>query len=179
MVECSMLRHLPSRCHSDSTILVELPTSHLLRHMVLPAHVLNRQELEDTNQRRVPSDFLMTTPSPVRLLMLFISLSDGSLVLGQYHCEPDEEITSVETFNLNVEGREVPFFCLGTLIYDPEEKEPSKGRLLVFTATTSPSKVSTLELSMLASARVKGCVFSLKIVNKKIVAAVNSSVCQS
>ena len=74
MVECSMLRHLPSRYHSDSTILVELFTSHPLKHMVLPAHVLNRQELEDTSQRRVPSDFLTTTPSLVRHIMFFISL---------------------------------------------------------------------------------------------------------
>lgn len=79
---------------------------------------------------------------------------------------------------MTVEGQKKPFFCLGTVVYKAEENEPTAGRLLIFTAYTSTtqSKSSALELSMLTFADVKGCVYSLKVVEDKIVAAVNSSV---
>ncbi|KAF8908996.1 CPSF A subunit region-domain-containing protein [Gymnopilus junonius] len=109
----------------------------------------------------------------------FHVVDDNSLSrLGQYQCEPDEEITAVLSFNSIVENESKPFFCLGTMLYKPEEKEPSVGRLLIFTAytATGTSKTSSLELSLVASAEVQGCVFALKYVNDKIVAAVNSSI---
>jgi len=98
--------------------------------------------------------------------------------LGQFNCDLDEEITSVVSFSLTVEGQQKPFFCLGTVIYKAEELEPTAGRLLILTAYTSAtqSKSSSLELSMVTSADVWGCVYSLKVVEDKIVAAVNSSV---
>jgi DNA damage-binding protein 1 len=98
------------------------------------------------------------------------------LVLGRYRCEPDEEITSVVPFTSSLENQEQHFFCLGTMIYNPEETEPSSGRLLIFTAFAGMTRTSTLELSMLASAEVNGCVFALSIVGNKIAAAVNSAV---
>ena len=103
------------------------------------------------------------------------------LDLGQFNCGPDEEITSVVSFSITVEGQKKPFFCLGTVFYKAEEKEPTAGRLLIFTAYTSTmqSKLSSLELSMLTFADVKGCVYSLKVVEDKIVAAVNSSVSET
>lgn len=101
-----------------------------------------------------------------------------SLGLGQYHCNPEEEITSVTSFTAKVQDEEKPFFCLGTMIYKAEEKEPVTGRLLIFSAFTAntPSRVSTLELSLIASTTVEGCVYALKIVQDRIVAAVNSTV---
>ena len=101
--------------------------------------------------------------------------------MGQFNCGPDEEITSVVSFCMTVEGQKKPFFCLGTVSYKAEEKEPTAGRLLIFTAYTSTtqSKLSSLELSMLTFANVKGCVYSLKVVEDKIVAAVNSSVSET
>lgn len=98
--------------------------------------------------------------------------------MGQFNCGSDEEITSVVSFSMTVEGQKKPFFCLGTYFYKAEENEPSAGRILIFTAytTTTQSKSSSLELSMLTFADVKGCVYSLKVVEDKIVAAVNSSV---
>lgn len=100
------------------------------------------------------------------------------LVLGRYRCEPDEEITSVVPFTSTLESEEQHFFCLGTMIYNPEETEPSTGRLLVFTAFAGVTRMPCLELSMLASTEVKGCVFALSTVEDKIVAAVNSAVRQ-
>lgn len=100
------------------------------------------------------------------------------LGLGQYHCEPEEEITSVTSFSIKVQDEDKPFFCLGTMIYKADEQEPVSGRLLIFSAFTSktPSKKSSLELSLITSVKVEGCVYALKIVKDRIVAAVNSSV---
>ncbi|KDR82646.1 hypothetical protein GALMADRAFT_837022 [Galerina marginata CBS 339.88] len=109
----------------------------------------------------------------------FHLIDDNSLSrLGQYQCEPDEEIASVTSFTATVENQEKPFFCLGTMVYKAEEKEPSSGRLLVFTAytATNSSRTSSLELSLVASTEVEGCVYALKNVNGRLVAAVNSSI---
>ncbi|KAF8967077.1 CPSF A subunit region-domain-containing protein [Flammula alnicola] len=109
----------------------------------------------------------------------FHLVDDSSLArLGQYKCAPNEEITSALTFKSLVENQEKPFFCLGTVVYKEEEIEPTSGRLLIFTAYTSaaPTKTSSLELSLVASAEVKGCVYALKNVEGKIVAAINSCV---
>jgi len=74
-------------------------------------------------------------------------------------------------------SEEKPFFCLGTMIFKADEKEPSSGRLLVLTAYSGAvSRTSTLEISVVASAEVKGCVYALQNVDGKLVAAVNSSV---
>ena len=67
-------------------------------------------------------------------------------------------------------------FCLGTYILDPEETEPSSGRLLVFTAIPDSMKEPNLNLLMVTSTEVKGCVYALSIVGQNIVAAVNSAV---
>lgn len=101
-----------------------------------------------------------------------------NLALGQYNCENDEEITSVASFKIQVQDEEKPLFCLGTMLFKDEEKEPSVGRLIIFTAYTpiNSTKTSSLELSLVASTKVEGCVYALKIVDGKIVAAVNSSV---
>lgn len=67
-------------------------------------------------------------------------------------------------------------FCLGTFIYKSEETEPSSGRLLLFTAIPDLLKKSSLNLLMLTSAEVNGCVYALGAVGHNIVAAVNSAV---
>jgi CPSF A subunit region. len=98
--------------------------------------------------------------------------------LSQFNCELDEEITAVTTMNPLIESKTMPLFCLGTLWYKPDEKEPTDGRLLIFTAydNDSQSRMTTLQLSLVASMHVKGCVYSLAVVNGMIAAAVNASV---
>ena len=93
--------------------------------------------------------------------------------LSTFNCETDEEITAVSTLSPLIDGKSMPLFCLGTFTYEPDEREPTSGRLLIFTAFESSSN---LQLSLVASAEVKGCVYSLALVNDTIVAAVNSSV---
>lgn len=93
--------------------------------------------------------------------------------LSTFNCETDEEITALTTLSPLVGDKTMPLFCLGTFTYEPDEKEPTNGRLLIFTAFQS---ASSLQLSLIASADVKGCVYSLALINDTIVAAVNSSV---
>ncbi len=95
-----------------------------------------------------------------------------------YTAEADEEIVSILSFRAQVNNQETPFFCLGTVIYKEDEIEPSAGRLLIFRAHTSATtqKTSSLDLALVASEKVTGVVYSLVLVEGKIVAAVNSSV---
>ncbi|CAA7261433.1 unnamed protein product [Cyclocybe aegerita] len=108
---------------------------------------------------------------------LFRLLDDNTLaVLGQYRCELDEEIVSLTTFTAAVGDQKKPFFCLGTLIYNAEENETSAGRLLIFTVTIASGKQSAMELSLVTTVDVNGCVFALRTVEERVVAAVNSSI---
>ncbi|SRR6266550_168098 len=97
--------------------------------------------------------------------------------MSRFWCDEDEEITSVTVFNLN-EGKNIPLFCVGTYRYNAEEVEPAKGRILVFAVVVGESapKQSGYQLSLVASAATKGCVYALVAVGGSIVAAVNSSV---
>lgn len=107
------------------------------------------------------------------------------LVLAKIHCEPDEEITSVIPFSADIDGVCTPFFIAGTCIYQPEETEPEKGRLLLISISTTNNPRSprqSYQLSLAASTEVKGCVYSLTPTSSKnkeeqrFVAAVNSSI---
>jgi DNA damage-binding protein 1 len=93
--------------------------------------------------------------------------------LGTFNFETDEEVTALATLSPRIGDKSLPLFCLGTYIYEPDEKEPTKGKLRLFTAFSS---ASDLQLSLVTSADVKGCVYSLAIVGDTVVAAVNSSV---
>ncbi|KAJ3503729.1 hypothetical protein NLJ89_g8306 [Agrocybe chaxingu] len=107
----------------------------------------------------------------------FQLLDDNTLaILGQYKCDLDEEIVSLTTFTAAIGDQKKPFFCLGTLIYNAEEKEPSAGRLLIFTVAIASGKQSAMELSLVTTVVVNGCVFALRTVEDKVVAAVNSSI---
>lgn len=99
-------------------------------------------------------------------------------MLSNFNCGPEEEITALTAYSPMVNGKAMSLFCLGTYIYEAEEKEPTNGRLLIFTAyqSESPSNTSSLQLSMVASADVKGCVYALTVVGDTVVAAVNSAV---
>lgn len=74
-----------------------------------------------------------------------------------------------------MQNEEHPFFCIGTLVYDEAEIEPSSGRLIVLTVAATNNGTAK-EFKTVAAANVGGCVFALKSVGDKIVASVNSSV---
>ncbi|TFK40691.1 CPSF A subunit region-domain-containing protein [Crucibulum laeve] len=107
----------------------------------------------------------------------FRLLDDSTFAqLAKFNCEPDEEITSLTTFPLPTEGNATPLFCVGTYFYKADDKEPASGRILIFTAHETPGQSPTLQLSLVASQYVKGCVYAIVTVKNKIIAAVNSSV---
>ncbi|KAI0647974.1 CPSF A subunit region-domain-containing protein [Trametes meyenii] len=93
--------------------------------------------------------------------------------LHHFQCNPDEEPSAV--LALPGEGSDrCPALCLGTVVVRPEEKEPSRGRLVVFSLASSEGVRS---LSILASQDVKGCVYTLaRVSDDVIVAAINTSV---
>ncbi|KAF8895272.1 CPSF A subunit region-domain-containing protein [Infundibulicybe gibba] len=98
--------------------------------------------------------------------------------LGQFNCDPDEEIFSITTFAPTIGDKTQSLFCVGTYLYREDETEPSQGRLIIFRTTTADGRTgpSTLQLSLLTSKQLRGCVTALTIVDDMILAAVNSSV---
>ncbi|KAI0372253.1 hypothetical protein BV20DRAFT_991870 [Pilatotrama ljubarskyi] len=93
--------------------------------------------------------------------------------LHHFQCNPEEEPTAV--LALPGEGSNAsPAFCLGTVVIRPEEREPSRGRLVLFSLSSSDGVRS---LMILASQDVRGCVYALAHVSEGIIAAaVNTSV---
>lgn len=110
----------------------------------------------------------------VALNWLFLTLPD----MSHFNCEVGEEITAVLAITPVINDKSMPLFCLGTYTYEPEEKETMNGRLLVFTAFHSESETNgtNLQLSLVTSTDVRGCVYAMTLVNDMIVVSVNSSV---
>ncbi|KAI0335819.1 hypothetical protein GY45DRAFT_705258 [Cubamyces sp. BRFM 1775] len=93
--------------------------------------------------------------------------------LHHFQCKPDEEPSSVLALPGDGSGSS-PAFCLGTVVIRPEEREPSRGRLVLFSLT---SVDGSRLLSVLASHETSGCVYALaQISDGVIAAAINSSV---
>lgn len=68
-------------------------------------------------------------------------------------------------------------FCLGTVVIRPEEREPSSGRLLLF-SLSSADGVRTL--NTLTMHKVKGCVYALALISENLIAAaINTNVRRS
>ncbi|KAJ3679366.1 hypothetical protein LUZ60_017377 [Juncus effusus] len=61
------------------------------------------------------------------------------------------------------------YYCVGTAYVLPEENEPTKGRILVFT-------VEEGKLTLLAEKETKGAVYSLNAFNGKLLAAINQKI---
>ncbi|KAF7346073.1 CPSF-A domain-containing protein [Mycena sanguinolenta] len=98
--------------------------------------------------------------------------------LSQYNCDAEEEITCVTTLTLKQDQESTAFFCLGTYKFVGDETTPANGRLLVFSAHSrkTESWSQNFELSLAASADVRGCVYSITTVKGMIAIGVNSAV---
>ncbi|CDO76087.1 hypothetical protein BN946_scf184649.g13 [Trametes cinnabarina] len=93
--------------------------------------------------------------------------------LHHFQCNPDEEPSAVLALPGKGSGS-TPAFCLGTVVIRPEEREPSHGRLVLFSLS---SVDGSRLLSVLASQDVKGCVYALAHVAENVIAAaINTSV---
>ncbi|KAF7299245.1 CPSF-A domain-containing protein [Mycena indigotica] len=106
----------------------------------------------------------------------FRLLDDSSLTqLSEFEPKASEEITSVATL---ISGEdETVLFCVGSYNVDLHESEPKSGCLRVFSAHPLGSDArSSLDLQLLASSDIPGCVYDVKTVNGLIAVGVNSSV---
>ena len=63
------------------------------------------------------------------------------LDVGSYACEPNEDVISVSVVDLTIDGNEVTYFAVGTVIYAGDDMEPSAGRILLFEAGHQRSKL--------------------------------------
>lgn len=98
--------------------------------------------------------------------------------LHHFLCDTGEEPSSVLSLPTNGAGSS-PALVLGTVYIRPEEKEPSQGRILLFSVlqTEGERGVSVRSLHTLASQEVGGCVYALAHLSENyIIAAINSSV---
>ncbi|EGN98024.1 hypothetical protein SERLA73DRAFT_109335 [Serpula lacrymans var. lacrymans S7.3] len=93
--------------------------------------------------------------------------------LGQFRCDPNEEITALGVVSVTLERSIGTYICAGTYKY-VDEVEPSQGRLLVFDA--EDGSLLREKITMAVSLEVRGCVYAVGSVNGMIIAAINSSV---
>ena len=65
------------------------------------------------------------------------------------------------------------YLCAGTVVVDPHDLEPTKGRLIVFKVNTDQVKPS---LHLVSSTPVRGCVYAIVSKENTLALAVNSAV---
>jgi hypothetical protein len=84
-------------------------------------------------------------------------------------CDPAEHINAMGTVNLS----KATYLCVGTVVVDPHDLEPTKGRLVVFKVHTEDARPS---LHQVSSTPVRGCVYAIVSKQNVLVLAVNSAV---
>lgn len=97
--------------------------------------------------------------------------------LSSFTCEPGEEVTVTLALPGTDEHPSPSSICIGTVEFQVSEREPSAGRIILFSLESNPGAKPILK--MLASQDVGGCVYQLANVKGMIAAAVNTSVCAS
>ncbi|KAH9942902.1 CPSF A subunit region-domain-containing protein [Amylocystis lapponica] len=96
--------------------------------------------------------------------------------IGQFICEPGEEITAVVALPER-NGPRGTCFCIGTVHLEAADQEPSDGRLVVISVHNDGSSASGVPtITVVETQQVHGCVYQLVTVEGKIAAAVNTSV---
>jgi DNA damage-binding protein 1 len=114
-----------------------------------------------------------------KCLEVHVSVDDTSYSedLSQFNCEPDEEITALETLSLTSDGHAhgLSYICVGTFFYQADETEPTEGRVLVFRTYEVPPS-SSQQLSLVTSVQVEGCVYAMANANGMLAVAINASV---
>lgn len=98
-------------------------------------------------------------------------------VMDGYLLQAYEESCSVMATGFKATGKasnpqDKYYFVVGTALTLPNEDEPTKGRILVFS-------VQDNKLRLEAETSVRGAVYSINDFNGKILAGVNSKVCTS
>jgi hypothetical protein len=84
-------------------------------------------------------------------------------------CNPAEHINAMHVVTLP----KATYLCVGTVVVDPHDLEPTSGRLMVFKVHTNEGKPS---LHQVSSTPVRGCVYAIVSRENTLVLAVNSAV---
>ncbi|KAF4605198.1 hypothetical protein EYR40_003981 [Pleurotus pulmonarius] len=93
--------------------------------------------------------------------------------LCEVFSDPHEDFTAITKMKSIGDDKIVSVYCVGSLRYKPQEIEPTGGRLYAFAVSYQQS---TMQISVLASEEVNGCVYAVSVVGNLIAAAVNSTV---
>ncbi|KAI0720554.1 CPSF A subunit region-domain-containing protein [Cerioporus squamosus] len=95
--------------------------------------------------------------------------------LQQFNCSAEEEPSSVLALPGAGSGKS-PAFVLGTVTIRPEEREPTRGRIVLL-SVASLEGTNTRSLDVLAMEDVRGCVYAIaRLSDDLIAAAINTSV---
>ncbi|KAF9971393.1 DNA damage-binding protein 1a [Actinomortierella ambigua] len=89
-------------------------------------------------------------------------------LLHSYELDKFEMPLSITSVTFTGDGAN--YLAVGTAISEPEEEEPSKGRILVFDMSESN------QLKLVAEVKVNGGVFAIRDFNGKLLACINGSV---
>lgn len=84
-------------------------------------------------------------------------------------CDPAEHINAMHSVTLS----KATYLCVGTVVVDPHDLEPTKGRLIIFKVNTGEGKPS---LHLVSSTPVRGCVYAIVSKENTLALAVNSAV---
>ena len=84
-------------------------------------------------------------------------------------CDPVEHINAMHVATLS----KATYLCVGTVVVDPHDLEPTKGRLIVFKVHTDEGRPS---LHLVSSTPVQGCVYAMVSKKNTLALSVNSAV---
>ena len=84
-------------------------------------------------------------------------------------CDPAEHINAMHVATLS----KATYLCVGTVVVDPHDLEPTKGRLIIFKVYTGDGRPS---LHLVSSTPVQGCVYVMVSRKNTLALSVNSAV---
>jgi hypothetical protein len=84
-------------------------------------------------------------------------------------CDPAEYINAMHVITLP----RATYLCAGTVVVDPHDLEPTKGRLMVLKVHTDEGRPS---LHLVSSTPVQGCVYAIVSRKNTLALSVNSAV---
>ena len=106
-----------------------------------------------------------------------IKVLEGDSCTHSYHialyevpCDPAEHINTMHSITLS----KATYLCVGTVVVDPHDLEPTKGRLVVFKVHTEGKP----SLHLVSSTPVQGCVYAMVSKKDTLALSVNSAVSQ-
>lgn len=177
-------------CTADSLIIGDIRGMDKMQIRSIPLGLANprRVTYHSTHRMFALASSLLT---PHRVGDAPNSRSSLSIVDGHnsthkvvFTCEAEEEISAIHCLSASQFSNDdstmlLPSFAVGTVRHELAQREPSEGRLLLFSLDPvhdRSSSVDSARFKILAETKTPGCVYALDSVGDLLVAAVNSSV---